>query len=147
MPEELSDAERSRRSTRENLPIVEEDQPKAVRVSVPIVKPYRGPPVRQVNTRMNPDQANAQERKDIEFLNACARGDATAVVSAIKSGQEINLANDDGTSAVHLACRELDDADVLDALLKKSPDIMFANRRGEVCTLREPIVCMLLPML
>lgn len=74
--------------------------------------------------------ASEQEIADQAFIDAVKAGDMAAVQEAIATGQEVNVGDEAGTSAVAYACIH-ESADILQALLAKGAYCGHANLKGE----------------
>ena len=127
MMEDITDAERSRRPTRENIFCASPTEPKKLPVYCR-PKAY-APKVRTAFEGVG--ERSPQDVKDDAFLAAAGRADAEEVANMLRKGQEVNVATQDGTTAVALAC-EHDNTETLEALLAHQPNVMHANRRGDL---------------
>jgi ankyrin repeat protein len=101
---------------------------------MPELKQYVPPRPQNKKVRQQAGDAltlTVQDKKDRELLAAVSNGDIEAVKAAIKSGQSVDVANENGASATHLASRAGEVA-LLDALLSKRPEVMHADKQGNV---------------
>jgi len=120
------DDERSRRPTREDMPVLTNEQPKKEVYRCIATNP---PMVRCVEPCVG--DASERDRKDESFLNAVSRADTAAVSAALKAGQDVNIATQDGKTAVFLACMH-DEIETLDTILARRPNAVHANKQGDV---------------
>ena len=132
MTSTVTDDERSRRPTREDVG----QEPEASSNAKPAVElpTYTKPLARYASVRCAEQvvgEMSDQEKKDEAFLEAVAKCDLDAVKAALLKRQEINIAKEDGTTAVHLAAQHKDTA-ILDLLLNNRPNVMFADKRGNL---------------
>lgn len=86
---------------------------------------------KKTTTSTKSEAEKAMDAKDEDFLMSVSRGNETAVREALEKGQEVNVATEDGTTAAHFAA-DRPDTKVLELLLTKGPDLMYANKRGEL---------------
>ena len=92
------------------------------------------PAVRQRRQGFSKTQDDTpEEKQDDAFLRACKDGDKDAVAHLVATGQEINVADTEGNTAVSLACAHEDSA-LLELLLahRPLPEIMWPNKQGEI---------------
>ena len=100
----------------------------------PVLPPAPKPAVRQRRQGFSKTQDDTpEEKQDDAFLRACKDGDKDAVAHLVATGQEINVADAEGNTAVSLTCAHEDSA-LLELLLahRPLPEIMWPNKQGEV---------------
>ena len=142
--DDSSDAERSRRPTTDAIPVMSQAARDAQELAVkaaedakiietkPATSQNTGAPVRCAIMRVG--EPTEQDLKDEAFLNAVSSKDVDAIKKALDYkpyGQEVNIAKEDGTTAVHLAAWH-GDKETLELLLAQKPNVMYANRAGDL---------------